>query len=359
MTQPPQIADVITYLHASGWHPTEQVWRSARVWGRGDTEVLVPAHDGLGDNPARIHELLTAVGEVEGRSGADVARDVARPFLDTLVYRADGSRNPTLPEAAATVAGFRDLVRAAARAVWEGPHVRFPRPVPDAVATAVARFELEPTSGGLTALLPVDGAADVNGREVSLQLHDAAEAFLDAAAAADLQGFDAAVTAGVSTEFCTALAAMSEPGRVEPFSLTFRWAPGMRTEVPARTFAFAGETAAVARVVRKRLRRATVTAEAEVIGHADGLHDDPGTEDRWRVRVRGVMRIGGAGGLRRTVWVRLPGQGTYDQVVDAYRTGRPIRARGTLRTTNGRVELSAPAEGMEIMEQQEEEAGRG
>lgn len=117
---------------------------------------------------------------------------------------------------------------------------------------------------------------------------------------------------------------------------------------------FPSGTGVLLRSAARRLSRLVVSGAAVVAGRVDGLHDEDGSTDRWRVRVRGDL----ARSPRRAIWVRLPDQAAYDGAVEAYRTGREVRAAGELTSRDDRVELSAAVGEIEMVDEPEDDRAR-
>ena len=359
MTTPLSVADVAHYLVGTGWERTTRSWRGARVWARNGFEVLLPTRDDLGDNQARIRDLLRLVAAAEARTLDEVHRDVAHALADTTTCRigTDDAGLIKLLDGLETVTGLRDLIRAAARTVLEGPHLRFTGRQPAAVDELLERIELaRPPDGGVAYTLLIPASAEQNGlrgRDVAVQLHDAAAAAEVAAHDGDVAAFDDAVTAGVSADFCAALSSLAGPDRREPFELGFRWAHALPSAVPPQVVPFLPDAGLRVRAAAARLRRLRISGQATALGAVDGQHDEAGGTDRWRVRLRGELRTGQMAqlaGPRRAVWARLPDQNTYDRALEAYRTGRRLRVDGELTSRDGRVELAVTAGGVETMD---------
>jgi hypothetical protein len=342
------VGTVASYLVRSGWSETGQRWRGAGIWQRDGIEVLLPERDDLGDNTTRLRELLQAVAAVEGRSVIEVARDVERPDRDSVTYVGPDEGLP-VPTAAVVVSAMRDLLAVAARTVVEGPHLRFYGALPPSAERVLGRTRLalgEDGAASCTLLVPVQDQGELDGRDVSVALHDTVAA-AGVAAAAGASAFDGLAPLGVSPALCAAVADMGAPDRA-PFSLRFRWGHARTSALPSRTVDFAPGAAAVLRAAARRLRRTGVSGSARVSGHADGLHDEAGSPDRWRVRVHGSIATAVSRAPRGVIWVRLPSEQAYDVAVQAYRTGRRFSASGELINMHGRIELLVPAGAIDV-----------
>src|SRR3712207_3866407 len=88
MTTVLRVNDIASYLAETGWLRAPRDWHGARVWIHPhDYEVLVPAHDGFGDAPTRIKEVLRCLASVEERPVPEIAAEIARPDVDTQFFR--------------------------------------------------------------------------------------------------------------------------------------------------------------------------------------------------------------------------------------------------------------------------------
>ncbi|WP_018658285.1 hypothetical protein [Actinomadura flavalba] len=347
MTAEPSVADITSYLAASGWVRAPGEWRGAATWTHAaDAEVLVPARDGMGDGPRRVREILGVLTAVEGRTRDAIAADIASPMADLHWYRTagDAAGQPALGAALTALEGARDVLGAAARATVTGPRAAYDGAAPRAVRDLLDQVRLAPAAGGTLALrLPLTGDAEPIARTVLLRLHDALLHVHDAARTRDAAAFDRAVPAGVSADLCAALARFAGPGDGLPFEIGFRWARGRPAAVPARAVAFDAGTGALLRRASHRLRRLRFAGAARVTGAIGILHDD-GAHDRYRVRVHGEVTMP-HGPPRRALWVRLADAAGYDLAIAAHRTARTVHARGTLATVDGRLELiTAPGD---------------
>jgi hypothetical protein len=225
------------------------------------------------------------------------------------------------------------------------------------VTDLLDRVQLGPTRPGsyvLTVRVPVDEPDQIGepivpfGRQVALQIHDAVTAIAPAAESGELAAFDSTVMAGVSAELCEALGGLAGPQRRQPFEIGFRWARGLRSELPPATIRLPEGAGMLLHAAAARLRQLDLSREATATGTVEDLHDDlPGGDDRWRIKVRGELRSDDRVARRRTIWVRLPDQAAYDTAIAAHSEHRRVRAAGVLTSTDGRVELVARPGGLE------------
>lgn len=193
-----RVADISSYLDATGWHRTPETWRGAVIWSAGQTEVLVPPTDDLGDADLRIRELLAGLATVEARDPADIARDIGSPFADTTTFRTGPL---PLAEGADVVAGLHRMVLTAARIVVEGPRRSFVGRPPAKVSGLLGSTGL--ATGhipGFSVSLSLDVASDI-GRDVAIQLFDATSAVQESIEQPDDAALDGVAAAGVSAGF--------------------------------------------------------------------------------------------------------------------------------------------------------------
>ncbi len=343
MTAAPRIADISSYLSATGWQRTPETWRGAAIWSSGQTDVLVPPTDDMGDADLRIRELLADLAATEARDPADIARDIGSPFVDSTTYRAG---ELSLPAAADVVAGLRRMVLTAARTVIEGPQRSFVGRPPAEVSGLLGSAGL--TTGrvpGFSVTLSVDVASDV-GRDVAIQLFDATSAVKESIEQPEDAALDGVAAAGVSASFCAALGDLGQ----DHFELDFRWAHGLRSALPARVLAFPPEAGERIQHLSHRLRRLDLSGPASVVGRVESLHDSPDGA-RWRVRIRGELHTDRAISGSRGVWVRMPGQRLYDLAIAAHQTGRLVRVTGFREGATARQDLAVPPDGLEILDE--------
>jgi hypothetical protein len=354
------VADVSAYLEAVGWRRRQQQWRGAAIWAYTDgAEVLVPSRDDMGDADLRLREILATLSRVEARPVNEVAEDIGSPLVDTQSYRTFPVGLPpgatTLPAGLQALTGIRDLFSAAARTVEEGPHLAFTGQRSRRVSEFLDRVQLATARAGSYVLgvrvpLGVPGEPGTpSGREVLLQVYDAVTATLPAAESGEPAAFDSIVTAGVSAEFCDALSDLAGPQRRQPFEIGFRWARGLRSELPPATVTLPAGSGVLLRTAAARLRALHVSGDAMVSGTVETLSEPLGA-GTWRIKVRGELRTETSVAGRRTVWVRLPDRDAYDLAIAAHSRQRLIRAAGVLTSTNGRVELVARHGGLEELE---------
>ncbi|GAB1824642.1 hypothetical protein [Herbidospora sp. RD11066] len=361
MSEPLSVADINTYLAVSGWTRQPEAWRGAAVWiHRDDHEILVPGSDHMGDGPRRIREIVSLLARVEGRSAEHVVTDIATPMADIQWYRTPIAPNhgrARLTDAAGALAGAHEALTMTARVVLAGPRAVFDGTTPAEVRALLSSVQIGPVvppDDLLTLLVPVDDGAPLARRTLML-LHRTSVILRDAsvhvAQTGEMRVFDDAVADGVSADLCLALARFAGPDSVAPFEVGFRWARGLPASSPGDTVMFQAGAGAVLRRAGHRLRRLNENP-ASATGRI-GILIDNGGADRFRVQIRGDVRIG-ADDRRRQIWVRLPDEPTYDLAVQAHRDGATVHATGPAKEVSRRLELQAATFTTSIDDQSEE-----
>lgn len=350
MTADLRVADINSYLAATGWTRRPERWRGAAIWvHEGDHEILVPGTDGLADGPRRVREIVALLAKVEGRPREAIATDIASPLADVQWYRAPiGPKGGRLGlvDAVTAFGGAQAVLAAAARAALSGPRAVFDGVAPKPVRELLSRVWIGPIvpSGDLLAVrVPLERAEDGEpplARRALVLLRRATallgEACERARRTGDVSVFDDTVRDGVSADLCAALASFAGSGG--SFEVGFRWARGMPAAEPEGSVVFAAEAGPLLRRVAHRLRRVH-QQRASATGIVGALFDNGGG-DRFRVHVRGEVTIDD-GETRGSIWIRLPDEAAYDLAVDAHRRRIPVRADGVLKEVHGRLELLA------------------
>jgi len=353
------VGAVSSYLAGSGWARSTETWHGAAIWSNGSEEVLVPPRDGMGDSASRLRELLSALESFESRPAGEIARDIAYPLLDTAFYRAPAAVRPdgfvSLPSGLGAFQGMHDLFRTAASVVLASP--RFG--TEHAVAELLTGIHIGTTPAhefALTVLIPLDPSQGGRplGRQVLLQVHGATREVRRAVNAESLAEFD---HAAVSSEFCQALSALAGTELQDPFELGFRWARGLPADVPDQVLRFPAGAGELIQAGARRLEEPAVAAAvapepsgpATITGRIEALHDTEGGEDRWRVRIRGLLRIEDRRAVRRTIWIRLDGPHLYDVALAAHRDHSDVRVTGNWDPNARPKRLLADPDGLEVI----------
>ncbi|MFF5219463.1 hypothetical protein [Micromonospora sp. NPDC000442] len=367
MTETLRVADMRSYLAATGWRLRPETWRGASLWDHPEGYgALVPAQDGMGDSKERSWELLQVLEKAEDRSVHEIAEDIRSPMVDTQSIRTFPHGQPSgfvsLTAGLRALEGIRSLFALAGRVEVEGRRFAYRGNHPTQVRDLLAVVQLGPTRPGsyiFTTRVPVEppdpqttmDGGDNLSRRSSIRLFHAIAAAQDATATVAQNGqlavFDQAVVAGVSANLCEALSALGGTERAQPFEIGFRWARRLPVDAPAKTIAFGAHAGPVLRRAAKRLWRLDSSGQAHVTGVVESLHDDARTDDRWRVRVRGEV-VTSAASEQRTVWLRLRPD-SYALAVDAHLSRRIVRASGTIVPTSRRTEIYVDGDGFNFI----------
>lgn len=362
-----RVADMASYLAATGWRRLPETWRGASVWANAaGYEALIPARDGLDDSDRRASEFLETLAKAESRTPEEIAEDIASPMMDTQSVRAFPRATPSgyvsLAAGLRALNGIRSMIAVAARSELEGQRLAYygKHDGADSVLDVVQLGPTKPGSYIFTMRVPAERPAgqelllDHRGylpRRSLLRLSHAIGAAHEAIVSErGLPAFDLAVEAGVSANLCEALSDLSGIHRQEPFEVGFRWARGRPADVPSRSMAFSAGAGLVLRDAAARLRKLDSSGRAVVTGLVESLHDDRRGDDRRRIRVRGDMHSTDVN-IRdeRTIWLRL-GPDDYERAVEAHLRRRPVRASGTKTQIGRRTELIVPTGGFELLD---------
>ena len=352
MSAPPRVADIVSYLADREWEREAGAWRGASVWSLDGRSVLVPGRDGMADGDLRVREIIDELAKAEQRPRAEIATDITSPLTDVQTYRTFPRDLPsgmtTLNGGVNAHRGIREVLEAAARVLYDGLHSVLPVTRSDEAERLLNTVRLGPALAGsylLTARIPTD---QQRGRELGHQLFDAISAVSEAVNSEDESAFDETVTAGVSAELCTGLSLLSADE--EPLEIGFRWARARPTDLPTTTIRLPAGASPRFRTAASRLRQLSVRHAATMTGLIESLHDGgEGSGDRWRIKVRGRLEPSAGSRNRPTIWVRLTGQPTYNQALEAHRDGHQIRAQGALSNTDRRLELHTEPDGFHVL----------
>ncbi|MDX6260306.1 MAG: hypothetical protein QOH84_1994 [Kribbellaceae bacterium] len=361
------VGAVSSYLSEAGWSRSDQTWNGAAIWSNGTEEVLVPPRDGLGDSAARLKDLLRALESFESRPAGEIARDIAYPLLDTASYRTPTAGQPDgfvpLESGLGALQGLHDLFRIAAQTVLGSPYSDAP------VADLLSGLHLGTTTSqqfSITLLVPLGDesspAQPPPGRRVLVELYEAALAVRRAVGAGGARptGIDS-LPDSLSPDFCTALSTVGNGD--ESFELGFRWARGIASQLPDQVLGFPPGSGSLIGELSDQLRGSqlarlpAVAAElpdlagpVTITGRVETLNDNEAGSDRWRVKVRGALRSGDGPASRRVLWVRLPGQDSYDVALSAHRNHQQVRIAGLWTdTAPNRVRLIADPDGLRVV----------
>lgn len=365
MTAPLPVAEMASYLAATGWRRREETWRGASIWdSENGHQALVPARDGLADAADRTWELLNTLSTVEGRPTDDIAADIASPDIDTPYVRTFPADLPSgeirLTEAIQTLDGVRGVLAAAGRAELDGVRATYSGNNPAELTRLLREIRLGPSRpGSYVFTLRADVAAppalfdpEPLARRTLKRLFRGVTVAYEATSVArdgnDYSAFDGVVDDGLSVNMCRGLADLGGLGRRQPFEIGFRWARASPSGLPTRSIRFDHGDGVVLHDAARQLEQLAAGGQAQITGLIESLHDEPRGNDRRRIQVRGQLSTDAGLDPARPVWVRLDAAG-YDRALDAHRQGRPVRAHGRLQLVQRRVELHPSSDGFEAL----------
>jgi hypothetical protein len=290
------------------------------VWSWREFDVLVPPENDLADTPVRLRELVRCVADAEGRGPRAVSRDMAMPSVDVVSYRVAEGGQVALPAGLRAVRAARNLVAAGAREVT--PHAA-------AALLEQCLLSLSEEVFGVDIALPVAaGESESSGRATALHVLRTSTTVLAALNSGDPQAVDRIVHR--RNDICLALA---ELGHDSSFRLDFRWS--RQAPRPDDAIGFPPGTGRRLRAANRRSGAGEDTGTGVVEGPVTSLADDERGE-RWRIGVRGVLRVADvAVGRQRAVPVLLGDARRYELALSAHREGRVVRAEGALTTIRG------------------------
>jgi hypothetical protein len=321
------------YLDETGWRRQDELWRGGAVWLHADDhEIIVPPTDSLGDSDRRKHDILRLLARLEERPTQEIATDIDASMVDTLschTYPDDlpsgYARLRDGSDALQGLVGILESVLRKARTLLGGGRL-------------LDHARLGPARAGsyvFTAHLPLTEAPQA--RPMLAMLYESVTAAQDAVQA---RSIDALAAGQDRPELYESLSKLSGRTHQAPFGLGFRWARGVRSELPARTVEFGPGSGELLRKAAQRLRRPD-SGERTAEGVIEVLADRPGSDDRYRIRVHPAGE--------RAFWVRLTGQAEYDAAILAH-TGRlPVRVRYSLRTDPGRTGFPLLPGGFDVL----------
>jgi hypothetical protein len=343
--------EMAAYLRAKGWRQEADLGGKGSLWllqaDGAEFDVTLPARRELGDYVLRIAEVLRAVADAEGRSQADVMRDVQTTTADLIRVRAP-SRNAesgTLPldQAVVFVERSRDLMLAAACAAIDKRPVFAKRKAQQAmdylghvrmgqtergsyVLTILSPVapELRPVQQSLLPMEPEEPYERVVTRTLMVGLKALNEAAAQAAAQGNMTPFQEAVSRGVSANLCDAVVGLSAVSAGEGLDVQVSWSRTRPIDeaTPVRVMLDSDSIPLIEEAARQ-FRETTSTDDFEVEGTVTRL-------DRGPAATEGDVTITGyVEGQMRRVSLRLE-EATYRQAIQAHEERRPVRCTGEL-----------------------------
>ncbi|GGL15219.1 hypothetical protein [Mangrovihabitans endophyticus] len=346
-------AELSVYLRAQGWQLLHREGAVA-FWtlpvGGADVEVLQPLDPDLRDYALRMGDAVTVLAAVEGRPTPEILRSIGAATWDVhTISLFPGEEEPgliSLEDGVWACESLEALLSAAAYPVF----ARQDRAVhPSRKLQGLAEFlrtvRMGPTLPGsykLTVHTPVpprlaeqlplfegDAAEEEPAeRQVSLRLHAAVQAALEAADAAlltpdGLERFNAAVSRGVSANLCEALWGFGAGGR-QSFEVSIALAAARPSSTPLPALRFRKDHLPVLREAAVELRARVPEENVAVMGEVVRLHRE--SPDAGEITL--VGRLDDAEQLRR-VWLTLAPE-VYGDAVRAHSEMRRVSARGNL-----------------------------
>jgi len=369
--------EMAAYLRAKGWHQRADLAGKGGLWllqtDGAEFDVTLPAKRELGDYVLRIAEVLRTVADAEGRSQADVMRDVQTTTADLIRVRAVSRNveNGTLPldQAVAFVERSRDLMLAAACAAIDKRPVFAKRKAQQAMDYLghVRMGQTESGSYVLTILSPVApelrpaqqsllpvGLEDPYERAVTrtlmVGLRALNEAARQAAAEGNMTPFQEAVSRGVSANLCDAVVGLSTVSTGEGVDIQVSWSRARPIDeaTPVRVMLDSDSIPLIEEAARQ-FRETAPADDFEVEGVVTRLDRSPAATEG-DVTITGYVE-----GQMRRVTLRLS-QVTYSQAIQAHEERRPVRCTGELvregrgyRLQNPRHFKLLPGEEAEVM----------
>lgn len=344
--------ELTTYLRGRGWNPLTERDNKATVWTKESSDgfefdVLVPENRRFADYAIRVGELLRTLSEAEGRSQAEILRELQSTTSDLLRVRAPHpeAESGTLPlDLAVTfVERSRDMMLAAACATIDKRSV-YARRKPQAAMNYLHNLRMGQTERGsfvLTILSPVPpelkvaqqplihGLGDVPfERKVTTTLMTSLSKLSQAAKLAAKSGamepFQESVASGVSANLCDAVVGMADVTAGEPVDIRMTWSASRPQELlaPDQVFFDSDVIPFISEAARQFRETAPVT-DVEIEGLVVRLDRQPKAQEG-DVTVTAI-----ADGDVRRVSIHLS-RDAYAQAVLAHHRRKPVRCTGEL-----------------------------
>ena len=244
--RPVRPAEIVAYLKAAGWLVLDDTYEGAALWGRSfdgaEEEIFVPLREGAPDFGRVFDRMVKTLATLEKRAPVQIERDMAETSADAISFRVllDGGRASRLPLAFAPTIfkAAHDVTIAAANAAsrTRSSYRNWTKEVHD----FAARAEVGQTEAGsyvVRVLCPVTHVPQPQlqsrdevpfERRVTCMLHTALHAARRATERAittgELSAFDETVSAGVSSNLCSALASVGTGPEQVALEIGLRWA---------------------------------------------------------------------------------------------------------------------------------------
>lgn len=347
------------YLGASGWFEDGELGKFATIWHRPDSEdaeVVLPESTRAKDFSARMLDAVGVLGAFEGRSPLEIANAIAGTANDTVRIRVfhsdvDGGTIP-LEDGVLLNQKARDLMAAVALStISKRKHFEGPRP-PEAVEY-LASLRLGQTEEGsyiVNVIAPSVIPATNNMETIPLAsfssvvsdtltsslaaLSTAVDSFVHEA---DLTVFDAAVSKGVSANFCDALVGFSGSERTRGFEVSVAHAKSGQPHIEPMTFVFDSMGVSSIVAAAEYYRDNYVVDGIVVSGFIKRLDRKPGDESG-TVTIAATLR-----GVDKNVSVEL-GKTDYLEAVTAHRANEIVRVSGDVHVTARTAKVLNPTD---------------
>ena len=357
------ITSLRTYLHSRDWVNAGQ-WgqRPATVYAKecgGRTwEIIVPHRDTVGGYAAGMAEAVAVLAVVEERSQLDVFHDLAGTGADVIrLSSMNGAAKVPLSLRQSTefLNDSYSLLAAAARSA-ERPRAAYRGPLSADVAEFLGHvrplpgycegYELtlhSPVPMGLETQLPLEFGDDFHApfpRRATLKLAEALEHSTAAVAAAmtedSLASFGRAVSHGVSSNLCDAVAELAREG--EGVEIGVAWAgvrPQSQHPSPASTFRFTRHSADILSEAARSFRLNEPFLDESVVAQVVRLERQPEEFDG-----RATLLYVSEG---RPIRMQAEfDKEIYDTVIAAFHDREPIRLDGDIYRVGNLFELRNP-----------------
>lgn len=353
--------DVASYFRAERWKQVETRDGQYAIWlFEDDVEALLPLRTDAADYALRMGDLLKVLSVVEGRSQADLLADLLTTNSDVIRLRlideelADGSM--PIDEYPRAAQKARDLMLASACSAL-GPRAVWPNRKPDKAVEYLRNVRMGQSERGsyvlkiLSRVSPrltahekgelFDDPSPPFERKVTSTLATALRAAGSAAEAAATSGgvesFERAVPAGVSANFCDALAGLcSDADNNRSLEVSFRWSR-TRPALPdaIRHVRIAADRMPYLRSGAHGLRQRSPVEGFELVGPVIKL-------ERTGVAGPGSVTVHGrVDDEMKRVKLELD-DGSYGLAVEAHREGLDIACTGRLVREGRSFELKGP-----------------
>jgi len=325
------------------------------------------------DYAARMGDVLVAISELEGRPQLTVYYDLIKSGFDVIRFRApnaDDAGTIDLENGVALYDHARDLVSAAANATIR-PKRAYLSNSPAQAKDYVSSLRLGQTEVGsyvLTILSPVPPTLESQQiamfpelaipdepfpravtRKLVGALHASKEAASQASATGKLDPFEAVVGAGVSANFCDAIAHLAERG--DGVDISVSWSRVRPAPEPITIYSFNRDNARVLSEAAVAFREREPKTDVTIDGFVVGLRREPQEFDG-KAKIRGFID-----GQVRTLTAQfiLP---DYRKVVEAHDQKLRVRVDGEL-IKRGPFLFLEGARNLVVMEDEDGKDGQG